>query len=74
MTQHWQWAFVVVVGVIFACVIFVRMAAKEDREEERLRKLQRAQYDNANAPHASQTAPEGTETYLDQRATEKSEP
>ena len=45
MTEMWQWAFLVTVGVIFGCVVIVRQAQKEDREEEQLRRLERAQYE-----------------------------
>lgn len=38
MTSSFQWPFIVVVGFILFCVVLVRQAAREDREEERMRK------------------------------------
>ena len=36
-TENYQWAFVTVVVVIFGCMMVARIAAKEEREEERIR-------------------------------------
>ena len=44
MTENFQWAFLALVIIVFSCVIFVRMAHKEDREEAKLRKLRKDQY------------------------------
>ena len=44
MTANYQWGFVILVLVIFSCVIFVRQAHKEDREEARLRKDMKDKY------------------------------
>ena len=48
MTRAFQWAFIVVVLFIFACVVIVRQAQKEDREEEKLKRLSQEQFAEAN--------------------------
>ena len=48
MTRAFQWAFIVVVLFIFACVVIVRQAQKEDREEEKLKRLSQEKFAEAN--------------------------
>ena len=45
MSEVWRWGFLICVGFILLCVVFVRQAHREDREEERLKQLERTQYD-----------------------------
>ena len=45
MTESFCWGFLVTVGVVFFCLVLVRQAQKEDREEERLLKMEKAQYE-----------------------------
>ena len=62
MTKAYQWAFIVVVLFIFACVVIVRQAAKEDREEERIKKLSQEKYAEANKRERSAVSEEDAPT------------
>ena len=44
MTETFCWGFLVAVGSIFVCTMLVRQMHKEEREEERLKKMERDQY------------------------------
>ena len=57
MTENWQWLFPLVLGAIFGCVVFVRQAHKEDREDQRLAEMERSQYDQKSEQSEYNTPP-----------------
>mmetsp|Transcript_15095 Transcript_15095/g.19075 ORF Transcript_15095/g.19075 Transcript_15095/m.19075 type:complete len:176 (-) Transcript_15095:174-701(-) len=59
MTRAFQWAFVVVVLFILTCVIIVRQAQKEDREEERIRRLETEKYTQASQAEPAKVGESG---------------
>jgi hypothetical protein len=45
MTKAYSWGFLIMVGVVLFCLIIVRQAHKEERDEERLSEKERSDYE-----------------------------
>ena len=45
MTEQFCWGFVIAIVFILVCVILIRQAHKEDRDDERVSELEREQYE-----------------------------